>query len=840
MQKLVWQNANGDSIDLTSGNYGITQWEGFSNTSLNIQSQQVPFQDGAVFLDALLNQRELSVTLKMQDKGNLEERYRMRRELIHALNPKLGEGYLIYTNDFISKRIKCVAQVPLFETHNSDTRGTPKASLSWTATIPYWEDLEENEVILPIGEKVVINNNGDVPCNVKIEIESIHIGNPIVRNTTNAKGILLEDVFFSSLEIDTKTGEKKIIGKDVDMIPQITNSKLTEIEYNYVTKKYYCYPSESNYFAYSENKENWSFIKQKSRYKSAYSESLGYFIQAGYYETYKSYDGIKWELLEEDTPFQSYPIVRVEKIGLFFAIGANELYSSPNGSNWQKIAVPEGYTAFFGQCINDKLYICSQSNYDCYIYDGYKLTQINLKPFYSIQYISELQKYIAECRMLNYIQTSTDGITWQLVDLNGYRANSIGWNGSKLLINATKNGNNYWLESSNGTSFTLKGNAPYKFNFLYFEEGTYTGCGNGGLIANSTDSGDTWNIMCYNTTTTNGNVSIIDSQNKTFILFDNGALISTTNGNSWNVENPNTTLVHFTWIKEKNLYIGFNGSAIVTSADGVTWTQRKTTSYAGKFIYSKKLNKIISVYGVYDSNTDKTTLHTLTSSNGTSWSDTTGIIFDGYSEGNFMNIAYSEMFGVFIVNRDGDYNEWFRSSNGTTWVRYSNSNVYINNIIRVDRDGYFYSFFEKMYKSSDGIDWESITLADDVYVDSGAFSDDLGLYVVVAEYSGTNINPAFFISPDGVHWVRYKYDSGNGTRFSTTLYSTIIGRFLTGNNTSVSYLMASGDEKNYIATISKDSDIGLNLEVGENNLICSKTVGFGVFKIKYRQKYAGA
>ena len=102
MQKLVWQNANGDEINLTGGNYGITEWEGFSNASLNIQNQQVPFQDGAVFLDALIEPRELSVTLKMQDKGNLEERYRMRRELIHILNPKLGEGHLIYTNDFIS------------------------------------------------------------------------------------------------------------------------------------------------------------------------------------------------------------------------------------------------------------------------------------------------------------------------------------------------------------------------------------------------------------------------------------------------------------------------------------------------------------------------------------------------------------------------------------------------------------------------------------------------------------------------------------------------------------------------------------------------------------------
>jgi hypothetical protein len=78
MQKLVWQNSNGNEIDLTSGNYGITNWEGFSNTELNIQSQQVPFQDGAVFLDALMEQRELSVTLAMQDNNNLETRYSNR------------------------------------------------------------------------------------------------------------------------------------------------------------------------------------------------------------------------------------------------------------------------------------------------------------------------------------------------------------------------------------------------------------------------------------------------------------------------------------------------------------------------------------------------------------------------------------------------------------------------------------------------------------------------------------------------------------------------------------------------------------------------------------------
>ena len=209
MQKLVWQNANGVELDLTSGNYGITEWEGFSNASLNIQSQQVPFQDGGVFLDALIEQRELSVTLAMQDNNNLELRYQNRRELISALNPKLGEGYLIYTNDFISKRIKCVPQIPLFETHNSDTVGTPKASLSWTACEPYWEDLEETTVEIPLNTLVAIQNNGDVLVMPKIQLDSVML-NPIIANQSTDKGIKLEMTTDKNVYISTETGKKGV------------------------------------------------------------------------------------------------------------------------------------------------------------------------------------------------------------------------------------------------------------------------------------------------------------------------------------------------------------------------------------------------------------------------------------------------------------------------------------------------------------------------------------------------------------------------------------------------------------------------------------------------------
>ena len=251
MQKLVWQNANGVELDLTSGNYGITEWEGFSNASLNIQSQQVPFQDGGVFLDALIEQRELSVTLAMQDNNNLELRYQQRRELISALNPKLGEGYLIYTNDYTSKRIKCVAQIPLFETHNSDTVGTPKASLSWTACEPYWEDVEDTVVVIGGGTKsTTIVNNGDVPVSpVFYTKEANRI---MIENQKGEKIVLESNYAMPALTIDTREGKKSVAGNGIFSLegkPYTINNADYSIVGN-ITK------ANDTYYSYSEYSDN--------------------------------------------------------------------------------------------------------------------------------------------------------------------------------------------------------------------------------------------------------------------------------------------------------------------------------------------------------------------------------------------------------------------------------------------------------------------------------------------------------------------------------------------------------------------------------------------------------
>ena len=215
MQKLLWRNSEGEELDLTNHTeYGVTEWEGFAGTDLNIQSQQVPFQDGSVFLDALLSERELTVTLAMKAR-TLKKRYELRRELIHKLNPKLGEGVLIYQNDFIKKQIKCVPHIPIFETHNSDTVGTPKASLSWTANNPYWEDTEETIVKFQGSGRQQIEYDGDVEAGV--DLQYIGYSSSLrFENMNEQKKISLTGIGTNrKIDISTRAGNKTVFATDL-------------------------------------------------------------------------------------------------------------------------------------------------------------------------------------------------------------------------------------------------------------------------------------------------------------------------------------------------------------------------------------------------------------------------------------------------------------------------------------------------------------------------------------------------------------------------------------------------------------------------------------------------
>ena len=432
MQKLVWINSNNERIDLTSGPFGITEWNGFSNADINVQSQQVPFQDGSVFLDALVGNRELSVTLAMCDGNDLERRYQLRRKLIHELNPKLGEGYLIYTNDFISKRIKCIAKIPVFPTKNSNSRGTAKASLAWTACNPYWEDLEEKEVTFDTSKFPVIKNEGDVPAQMEIDFFTNNVKNPSIVRMNGEKKISYKGTLNNSLYINTKFGQKQVYSEDLK-------------------------------FNISEFHGNINSI--------CYAADLGMFVAVSQGVIFYSYDAVNWKIVSVDVASEIYSVCYSSELNLFVAVGLNGIIlTSPDGINWTQQS-SGGAVNLTSICYSSELNLFVAVVWNGTILtssDGINWTQQSsgsADVLYSICYSSELNLFVV-IGDSGTILTSPDGINWtqqssgSVVNLTSICYSSelnlfvaVGLNGTIL---TSSDGIN-WTQQTSGVASDLRG-----------------------------------------------------------------------------------------------------------------------------------------------------------------------------------------------------------------------------------------------------------------------------------------------------------------------------------------------------------------------------------------------
>ena len=327
MQKLRYVNGNGVEIDLTSGNYGITAISGLSNANLNLQTQQVPNNDGSVYIDSLLDNRTIDITVALNDDNNLEKRYRLRRELISALNPKLGEGYLYYKNDFLEKRIKVIPNPSVIKNKNSNEKGTVKASVSFTACNVYWEDIAETHDTFRLGKRGYIENKGDIACNVDLEIVTSGIKNPRIKNLTNGKQIKLIGDFNRNIHINTNTGNKTVYDEKYrfDVFGNITtlNSITYSSELNmFVTVSY------SGMILTSNDGINWTSRTSgitNDLHSITYSSELNMFVTVGDNEMIlTSNDGINWVNTDNLGGFFQSVIVKDRTI---YAVGSLDVYS---------------------------------------------------------------------------------------------------------------------------------------------------------------------------------------------------------------------------------------------------------------------------------------------------------------------------------------------------------------------------------------------------------------------------------------------------------------------------------------------------------------------------------
>lgn len=227
MQKITFTNARGESIAFgNSGLFILQSIEGTGNVPSEIKSTKSPYQDGSSFVDIQLSDRSIPMVGFINAKSQ-QDLYQCRRDLTRVLNPKLGPGKLVYTNDLRSYVVDAVAEEgPVFGERHVHAN---LLTINFIANDPYWRDqiqtvkglrYEAGGMTFPLrlptrfafaAYRGTFVNGGDVESPVEIHYKG-PATNPIVESETTGEYIKVnyELNFDQTLIINTAFGNKRV------------------------------------------------------------------------------------------------------------------------------------------------------------------------------------------------------------------------------------------------------------------------------------------------------------------------------------------------------------------------------------------------------------------------------------------------------------------------------------------------------------------------------------------------------------------------------------------------------------------------------------------------------
>lgn len=849
MQKLIFRNGNGKEIDLTAGNYGITNWSGLSNTGLNIQTQQVPFADGGVYLDALMNQREINVTVAIQDNNNLELRYQLKRELISALNPKGGEGVLIYQNDYLARQIHAVPQLPIFENKNSNTSGTLKASVTFSCPDPYWEDLEETEVELTKNKNIVVENKGDVPINIQFDFEISDALNPALQNLTNAQKVQIESEVQNNVRLSTLTGQKEIYEMNNYLDVANGNIKVNDI----------CYAEDKNIFV----------LVCSTTYQGVLLIS----------ENLENFKNIPIENPEDIFNFKR--VIYAKEKGLFVAIGngggtSNQkgyIYTSTDAINWnimsvyQTITGRRPYLDIVWSSKFSKFFIVTGTSYMCKSNDGVEWIEESEQAGLSKTLCNGYDGDIVAIGSSGYC--TTNGISWSTISGGDGNLNSICYAedigyvtvGNNGLI---KKGIAYHSPSFNTVQSTITDNLN-RVEFIE-KKGLFVAVGDNGCLIISDDI-DNWRKIEINTSLSlyaiektglntkvygdrfiklssydciewstadmwlykymteiyyvyyvkNRNMYVATGYLNPITSTGSDVVCIKENNNEWVSHTTSLCPTKFIYVEERNIFVGIKNSKIYTSADAINWTEKynNVNSYYLRDLCFFENNGTIIVVGSHYT--------VITSTDLENWTE-----MDRQSTTNDLYSICCTDTEIVIVGYNGlelyseDAINWTDYDTDCTWVtRDTIANRYIGTGtgLNVSQDGKIW----KKLKTQGGGSFNRIYMYKNMYI---GYDRD----TTVEEISDT-----IYISIDLIHWVKI------GEIISAiSAYDLIIenGDFILYG--VIELLIKQKVGENIINLVSQDTDMNLKLEIGDNTLLlhCENNGGLKG-KLTFRQRYVG-
>lgn len=848
MQKLSFTNSLGVTVNLTSSPFGVTEWAGFSNVDMEIQSQTVPFVDGSVYIDNLLSDRELTVTLAIEDNNNLSERYKLRRELIKILNPKLGEGTLIYQNNYLKKQITCIPSTPIFETHNSDAAGTPKAQLSFTACQPYWEDIDSTIVNFSLTEQPIVTNDGDVTTQVKLRLSG-QCTNPRITNITTGSQIGLSGLVSEPIEINTEFGKKSVIGSTIgwtNIFGGYLNSIASKGEGFVVV-------GTDGAVLYSSNGINWisqisNTVENLNGVTANYSFNL--YLACGNEGTFVySTDGKEWTVGTSSSTVDFYAIACSATRAV--AVGATgTIVTSSDGMTYGTVTSPTTNDLSSVVFDGSKFIAVGDGGTVIYSSDGLTWSTATIdttENLNGVNYNSATGDIIIVGD--NGIVKMTDNLTdWSTVDVGSTgNLNSVCYNSylTKYIIC----GDDGTLITGIGSEWILQNaNSNVDFTAVYFSAdlGLNFISGQGFLARSANETG--W-ITCISIADTQLYDIIYIAEKGLYIASGtNGYIFVSENAENWEVINIGIDVDIYVLVYNSNVIVGTgtNGTTII-SYNGRTWIKvidgTLPITYflmvdSNTYLTTENGDRIItytnelagSLYGMCYSTKNNSFIAVgdegkITSSvNGSVWTQQNRV-----TENTLRDIVDGDM-----VVAVGDSGTIIISTDSVNWIlvtttfdfniRAVTSSPTRTKYVAVGENGYIVT-------SKDGVKWDLYRIQSHANLNAVCYSRAYSQFLAVGD-NGTIVR-----SVDGQSWITST--SGTSQNYESVIYMQEIAKYIAVGNKGTIMTSYTASSTNMINCLSPNSDVNFNLSIGENILRISCENGNPFASIEYKNKYIG-
>ncbi|APQ73877.1 phage tail protein [Clostridium botulinum] len=232
MQKIIFKNERGQSIELGNSTPFILTKIEIGSPKTTILTSKSPGQDGKTHHGTFLDERILPIEGAIVG-DTVEDMYRKRQKLCSIFNPKIN-ATLTYINNASEHVINCIVDSsPTFREQIDDMQ---EFLIQFYCPNPLWMDLieEKEEIALWVGDfhfpliippegiimghrvsNLIVNakNRGDVECGMRIEFKALAtVVNPSLFDVYTRKYIKIKRTLNAGdkLVVNTDFGNKRV------------------------------------------------------------------------------------------------------------------------------------------------------------------------------------------------------------------------------------------------------------------------------------------------------------------------------------------------------------------------------------------------------------------------------------------------------------------------------------------------------------------------------------------------------------------------------------------------------------------------------------------------------